>query len=219
MSTMTVPRSVNTEEAPTGGIPEVFSINFLRSESIPLRTRRIVIYAALGYLAVNVLLAIGFAGVAVYSSLRNWSLEAQSGKVVSLAASEGNMKQEMQVLYERALQDLNRLNSASALTRRRFLFSGKLEALTRTLPSRTWITGISGERGSRTLVIQATYVADPAKPYELPTKVWMQTLKTDPGFSGGLKRLDLGTTSQKKLGGAELFLFELIAEWIPAAEH
>jgi Tfp pilus assembly protein PilN len=99
------------------------------------------------------------------------------------------------------------------LHQQRFPVGGKLAALSRTLPARTWITGLSGSREGRKLTVSAAYLVDADKPYELPTKSWIEALKADPRFSGGLKRLDLGSTSRKTQGTSELLAFDLIAEW------
>ena len=47
----------------------------------------------------------------------------------------------------------------------------------------------------------------------------MEALRADPAFGHGLKRLDLASSSRKTQGTAELVVFELAAEWQPAADH
>ena len=194
---------------------EIFSINFRRNEFISVRSRRIIMYAALGYLALNLLLAIGFAGLAVSSWAETVFIQKKFGAAAS-GSSERILKQDMEALYEQATQELKRVGAASAVARRRFPVSEKLAALTRTLPNRTWVTGILGSRNEQTLTIRAVYLVNPEKPYELPTKKWMEALKADSAFRQGLKRLELGNSSQKAKGEAELFSFELVAEWEPA---
>ena len=191
----------------------VFSINFVRNEFLPVRTRRIILYAALGYLAVNILWAVGLSGKAVSASVKTLSLERQLGKIALSAPSQRTAKPEMESLHEQALQDLHQVNSLADFMKRRFLAAGKLDALGQTLPARTWITEISGSREARTLTLQAMYFVDSGKPYELPTKAWIAALKADPRFGRGLKQLELGNSFQKTQGTAELFSFELLAEW------
>ena len=196
----------------------IFSINFIRNEFLPPRARRCLLYGALAYLALNLawggsLLADGFATRIKISSVEN---QLRRGQTSGLTPSAP--KSEMSTLYEHAIQDLGQMNSLTNLMKRRFLGAGKLDALSKTVPARTWITEISANRDARTLTLHAMYLLDPAKPYELPTKGWVQALKADPNFSGGLKRLELGNSFQKSQGSAELFSFELNAEWAPAGE-
>ena len=196
----------------------VFSINFIRNEFLPLRTRRILVYVALGYLALHIFWTAGLVGQAFYLNAKAANIERQIGNVAPPAVFQKETISGMETLYERAVQDLGRVKTVDHLMKRRFLNTAKWDAVTRTLPARTWISEISGDRGTRTLNIHAMYLVDPAKPYELPTKNWMQALRADPRFSRGLKRFELGSSSQKTQGAAELFSFEWIAEWEPEAE-
>ncbi len=196
----------------------IFSINFIRNEFLPARMRRYLLYGALAYLALNLawggsLLVNGFA-----ARIKISSVEKQLAKVSSSVPLPKSAKPEIEIFYERAIQDLGQMNSLTNLMKRRFPGAGKLDALSKTVPERTWITEISANRDTRALTIHAMYLLDPAKPYELPTKGWVQALKSDPHFSRGLKRLELGNSFQKSQGSAELFSFELNAEWAPAGE-
>ena len=119
------------------------------------------------------------------------------------------------MLAASAKEDLARLTAMIAQQQPRFPVAGKVAALTKTLPPRTWITKISGKNDSRTLAIQAAYLVNPDAPYELPTKAWMQALRADAYFSSGLNRLELKSSARKKQGLAELALLELVAEWQP----
>ena len=91
--------------------------------------------------------------------------------------------------------------------------AAKLSGLTRTLPPRTWLTNLSGDRSGRTMTIQAAYLINPDAPYDLPTKAWLAALRDDPGFREGLTRLEMGQSSRKRVGDAELFHFDLEAAW------
>ena len=218
-STMTPPpvKRQHVESEPRKGFSSegVFSINFIRSEFLSVRTRRLIIYAAVGYLAFNILWAAGLAGKSAYTYMKVLGLEKQLGKFSSSAPSQRMATSEMETLYERAVQDVGQVNSLANFLKRRFPAAGKLDALGRTLPARIWITEISGSRDSRALTVHATYLVDSGKPYELPTKAWIEALKADPNFGRGLKRLELGNSFQKTQGSAELFSFELLAEWAP----
>ena len=196
----------------------VFSINFIRNEFLPVCTRRAIVYGASAYLALNLVWGVSLLADAFATRMKISSVENQlrRGQTPGLTPSESNS--EMSALYEHAIQDLGQMNSVTSLMRRRFPGAGKLDALSQTLPARTWITEISANRDARMLTFHAMYLLDPAKPYELPTKGWVQALKADPNFSRGLKRLELGNSFQKSQGSAELFSFELNAEWAPAGE-
>ena len=198
---------------------EVFSINFIRHETVPLRIRRTLIYVAVGYLAANVIMMVGLigAGIRIRSQWQEVQTTISQGQIPS-AGVKGVATQEMEALHDRATEDLNRLNAIRALQQRRFPVAGRLAALTKTLPARTWITALSGDREQRTMTIHAAYLIDSEKPYELPAKSWIEGLKSDLCFRQGLKRLELSSSSRKTRGSAKLFLFDLIAEWEPLAK-
>ena len=124
----------------------------------------------------------------------------------------------METLRERAAENVAKLNAIIAQEQQRFPIGEKLAALTRTLPARTWLTRLSGDRDGRTLTIQAVYLIHSDAPYDLPTKAWLAALKEDAHFREGLTRLEVGQSSRKRVGDAELFSFELVAAWQPSAE-
>ena len=192
---------------------EVFSINFIRHTTVPRAVRRALVYVALGYLVVNVAVMIGLLGAAGRSRAEWRALQATLKGQAASSAEVSAMKQEMATLHDRADGDLAQLNAFLALQQQRFPVGAKLSSLSKTVPARTWITGLSASREARTLTVQASYLIDAKKPYDLPTKEWIAELKADPDFRQGLKRLDLGSSSRKIQGNAELFVFELIAEW------
>ena len=181
---------------------QVFSINFIREEQIPIHVRRIGIYAALAYLFLNALWLAGSLGYLCYSAGSS-----------ALAGKQAGIQGQMESLYEQATQNLNQINSLALLGREKFLVADKLRALARTLPTRTWIASVSSDRGERRLMIQALYLIDSGKPYELPTKAWMKALRSDPLFNPGLKSLELVNSFQKTQGSAELFSLTFLAEW------
>ena len=193
----------------------VFSINFIRHESLPLPVRRLLVWAVLGYLALNAALFVAFTGTALFTHVQ-WRVlrHTLQGAAPSTEAVSG-IGREMAMLKCHAKEDFVQLTAMVAQQRMRFPVAGKLAALTKTLPPRTWLTGLSGTRESRTITVQAAYLVDPDAPYALPTKEWMDALKADPSFGLGLKRLGLKSSSRKTQGSAELVVFELAAEWQP----
>ena len=191
----------------------VFTINFLRHEVIPLSVRRALIFAALAYLAAH-LLFLGYLGSIAASSRAEWK-KVQAGLQGELpsAVALTDLKAEMSTMQENAAKELGELNRIIARKREEFPFGGKLGAIARTLPARTWVTALSGDRENRRLTIQATYLVNPESPYDNPTKKWIEALKADPSFGSRLKRCDLGASSQKMQGKVEIYSFELVSEW------
>ncbi len=200
-------------------IAPVFSINFIRGETFSLSTRRWLMAILLGYLAIHAALFLAFTGTAVSAHLQGQALRRTvQGAAPSVEAISG-IEQEMAMLEERAKDNLTRLAAVAAEQRQRFPVAGKLAALTKTIPPRTWITGLSGAREGRTLTVRAAYLVDAQTPYALPTKGWMDALQADPVFGRGLKQLKLATSSRKTQGTAELVIFELVADWQPLKDH
>ena len=161
---------------------------------------------------------LGLLGAAVFTHQQSHQLQASIKKHMASAATVSGSRQEMETLRERAADNLVQLNAIIAQERQRFPAGEKLAALTRTLPARTWLTNLSGDRAGRTLKIKAVYLINPDAPYDLPTKAWLAALKEDAHFREGLTRLDVGQSSRKRVGDAELFSFELVAAWQPSAE-
>ena len=54
---------------------EVFSINFLRRESIPLPVRRIAVYVALAYLAANLVFMMALFGASFLSGIERHGIQ------------------------------------------------------------------------------------------------------------------------------------------------
>ena len=181
----------------------IFTINFIRRYAVAPRLRSALVWLGLAYLAANIVVALWLIGSAV-------ALMAQRA---SAPAAPGAVTAEAQPLYDQAQIDVNRLNGIIGRETARFRVGGKLAALTATLPARTWMTGISSDRDKRTLTIAAAYLIDPQRPYELPTTAWLESLKSDARFSRDLKRLEVVSSSRTTHGRAELFVFELAAEW------
>ena len=191
----------------------VFTINFLRHEIIPLSVRRTLIFVALAYLAAHVLF-LGYLGSVAASSRAEWKkVQAGIQGEVPSAVALADLKTEMATMQENAAKELGELNRIIVRKREEFPFGGKLAALARTLPARTWITALSGDRENRRITIQATYLVNPENPYDHPTKKWIDALKADPSFGSRLKRCDLGASSQKMQGKVEIYSFELVSEW------
>ena len=189
-----------------------FTINFIRREVIPLRAQWALIVGALGYVAVNGIVMIGLILWSAQIRRQGEPIQRQlQGALPS--AGIGAIQRELKTLSEQAAQQLEDLQSLVAIQAQRFPIGGKLAAITRTLPPRTWVTGTSGDRAERTLRVQAAFFVNPDSPYELPTKSWMEALRGDPVFSQGLERLEVSSSARKKQGQAEVVSFELIAEW------
>ena len=194
---------------PTGAPAEVFSINFVRGRAMPAALRRSLLYAAVGYVVLNVVVAAGLV-VSGIGAQAEWSrIQGTTSSSTPIAAQ----KQEIEVLRQRAAADLAQLEAVAKLSHQRFTAGEKLDALTTTIPARTWITNAVASRDGRTLKIDALYLIDPQRPYDLPTKPWIDGLRADSRFSKKLKRLEMGETSRKSQGEAQLFSFSLIAEW------
>ena len=196
----------------------VFSINLIRHQTLSLRVRRTLAYLGLGYLLANAVALVVLLAVAATTSRQIHRTRVQLTTQAPSASAVEVVRREMETVQQRATEELARLQAMVSQQQQRFPVGGKLAALARTVPPRTWITGLSGARKDRTLTIRAAYLIDPDHPYELPTKTWMDALRTDPTFRDGLKRLTLGTSSRTTLGKAELFSFDLIAEWKPSSD-
>lgn len=219
----TMPRLVMTSHAP-GPTPQapggaIFSINFVRHETLPRHVRRALTYLGLGYLACQVLLMVWLLVMAASARGEQHQLEGQLQGGLPAGAGVGALQRDMQGLHKRSQEQLAQLRAVIASQQSRVAIGTKLAAIARTLPARTWVTGLSGDREHRTLTIQAAYLIDPERPYELSIKAWIEALKADEGFRDGLKRLELQQSSRKAQGKATLIAFDLIAEWNPPAAH
>ena len=203
---------------PSASPAPTFSINFIRQERIPLSVRRLLVSILLGYLAVNAVLFVALTGTAVSAHLQ-WRALRRTLQAAPSADAGNEIGRDMARLQDQAQEDLATLTAGVAQQRQRFPVAGKLAALTKTIPPRTWITSLSGKRDGRTLAIRAAYVVDPAAPYTLPMKGWMDALKADPSFGRGLKQLRLAASSRKTQGAAELVVFEMLADWQPLTDH
>jgi Tfp pilus assembly protein PilN len=191
----------------------VFSINFIRHEVIPPQVQRKLLTAGAGWLLLNVIvltwLVVAMAGAVAQSQV----LRLRVTKQMASAGTADRAAQEMSTLRQHALENTAKLQAVIAMEQQRFPVGEKLAGLTKTLPPRTWLTNLSGDRSGRTMTIQAAYLINPASPYDLPTKGWLAALKEDPSFGQGLTRLEMGQSSRKRVGEAELFLFDLEAAW------
>ena len=193
---------------------EVFSINFIRQEFLPSRIRRAAIFIGLGYLLMNLLVAVVFLGMAFFSSLQCRLIQNRL-HAVPAAGGLQTLDQGMKTIREQFAKSQNQLSAILTLKKQVFPVAGNLAVLAETLPARAWINSLSADHNKRILKIQAAYLIDPGKPYDFPVKGWVEALKAHPHFSAGLKRLELGASSRTAQGTAKLFLFELLAEWEP----
>ena len=199
---------------PAGGGGGVFAINFVRREILPLVLNRILAYAAVAYLGVQVLVMVTLVGSAFTAAVGRHQLQARfQGKVPTLAVAR-SIQREMKVLNDRAARSVSEINKVIALKKQQFPLGGKLAALTKTVPGGTWITDLSGDREKRTLTIHATHLVNQEGPSDDSTKQWIDALKADPAFRQELKRIHLTSASQeKRQGDAQVATFELVAEW------
>lgn len=206
-------RTPNSELRTTFPQASVFSINFIRYEVIPPQVQRALLTAGAGWLLLNVVVLVWL--VVAMASALGQSHRFRSS-VTTQMASTGTVQgaaQEMETLRQHALENTAELQGVIATERQRFPVGEKLAGLTRTLPPRTWLTSLSGDRSNRTMTIKAAYLINPESPYELPTKGWLAALKDDPSFGQGLTRLEMGQSSRKRVGEAELFVFDVEAAW------
>ena len=186
---------------------EAFAINFVRPHPLKVCVQHAFPIVTLVYLAVNVAVCLVLVVTLCYFLVRP--------RDASTAASPAAVIQEMSTLQDQARQNLTELQTIIAAQRQQFPVAGKLAALANTLPPRTWISHIEGTRENRVMTIRALYVIDPEKPYELPARGWIESLKADPVFGHQLKQLSLRQSSRETLGNTELCSFELAAEWNP----
>lgn len=208
-------RAVSLARPPVRG--EVFSINFIRRETFSRRARRRLVWAAVGYLMAHAIVMCLLVGSALYAGVHAESLKAQVRQHLPSGVETKGVQQQLNVLSQRASEELAGLNTRIARQRERFAVGSKLAVLTKTLPPRTWITNLSGGRKDRTLTLQVVYLVNPDAPRELPIKGWVDTLKADPVFRQGLKGIDVGSSSRKRQGKAELLSFQLTIQWQPIA--
>ena len=199
--------------------PAVFSINFIRHQTVSLWMRRALVYVVLGYLVANVCVLAGFVGTSFSTYTQVERLRTAVHTTTPSATAVKTTTDQMRALQGQAKEDLVGLTAIATQQQQRFPVAGKLAALTKTVPARTWITGISGARENRTILVQAADLVDPNTSYDLPTKGWMEALRADPSFGRGLKQLELKSSSKKMQGTAELVVFQLAAEWQPSTDH
>ena len=205
------PRAVSASMAPANAA--VFSINFLRHEVPSVGLRRAGMLATLGVVAANVAVLLVLLGMAVSLQQHERAMRAELKASGSRANSIGAVMAELRPLQARASDNLSALQHAIVAQRGRFALSGKLAVLASTLPARTWIARLSGDRGERALTIEAVYVIDPAAPTDLPINAWMSALKADPRFSEGLQKLEMVSSTRAAQGRAQLMRFTLGAAW------
>jgi Tfp pilus assembly protein PilN len=190
-----------------------FAVNLIRKDATPLRVRQTMVWAGAGWVGLNLALLATMTGAGMQAIRERVDLQARMPGATPSATAAA---QEMAALHAQAQQRLAQLGSALAVQRQEFPLGGKLAALTRTLPARTWLTELAADRSGRTVRVRASYLIDPEKPYDLPTTAWVAALKADPVFADGLTRLEPGASSRQAQGRADLFAFELVGEWNPS---
>ena len=192
---------------------EGFAINFVRGETLPPWVRLASAYAVISTLAVGLLLALYLVVASAAFFFQSHQLQAKLRGRLPTPAALAVLKQEMQELDDQAVFDLAQFKTFSNLQKQRFLAGERLAALARTLPARTWVVQISGQRAERSMDLQAAYLVDSGTPYKIPAKNWVQDLQADPVFKNGLRGVSIGSSSRKTQGNSELYLFNLSADW------
>ena len=193
---------------------EVFSINFLRRESLPLPFRRLRAYLALVYLGLSAMTLVFLLFVTLNLQLKYKKMQVSFQKEFPSEMALVELEPRMKLLRQEVSNLWNRFSLLTALQKEHFPVSDKLVGLVRTLPSRAWLTKIQGSRERRTITIEARYLIDPRHPYQIPTKQWLEALKKDPDFGRGLKSLELKKTSKVTQEKVELYALEFFAEWL-----
>ncbi len=203
----------NQGHSALSAVGPVFTINFIRSHQAPLLLRRALLSVTSGYLIASVALLMWLLGMsgAMHGELAG--LHRTHGATLPTSGAVHGAARELDTVATVAQMQLDRLNGLMGVQRQSVPVAGKLAALTRTLPARTWITGLSGQQEGRTITIQAAYLIDPDAPYQLPAKAWIEALRADPAFGQGLSRLVLETSLRTRQGTAEVFTFALAAQW------
>ena len=188
-----------------------FRINFVRGQALPQSARRAFAWAAVGYLglqaAAAALLVMGTISVLAQSQYLQVVIRKKVPGRFSLLAEE------METLHRQATINRARLNTAISALQWQFPIAGKLAALTKTLPPRTWVTDLTADRDRHSITFRARTLVDPTEPAEVPMESWVQALKADPQFSPLLKRVTSGRVSRGRQGKAEYVSFEITAEW------
>lgn len=192
---------------------EIFSINFVRRGFVPFSVRRFFVYLGFAYFGIQMLALITLIVTAAYANIRENQLRHAIQRELSPNIRMEEMKSEMDFLRQVAADRVVQLNKTNQMQNDHFFFASEFAAIAKTLPPRTWVTQLAGNRGNRSITLQASYLVDPQKPYQLPNKPWLDALKADPDFGRGLKSLVMTRTSQSNAGKAEICTFEFLAEW------
>ncbi len=194
---------------------EGFAINFIRRESHPTGIRLVSAYAVIGYLTVSTLLAIGLIVISAIFVIQSHQLQADLRSRLPNPAALALFKKEMRELDHQMVSELGQFNTIANLKKQRFLVGEKLTALGKTLPAKTWVVQISGQRMARSIDLQAAYLLDSGTAYKVPANQWVQALRDEPLFNQGLKAVESSSSSRKRQGDSELLLFNLSADWEP----
>lgn len=192
---------------------EVFAVNFSRRETLSRVWRRGLAYAAVGFLALNVIAVFYFVFEGIGAHIEIGRVRSSIEKMLPSSSAVAQIKTEADILYGEASEQLNRLNFILSLKKQRFPASQKLAGLTRTLPLRTWITKIETDSTRRSVSIEALYLVNAEDPYYLPTNDWVVELKKDPDFGFGLKNIDITRSAQKEMGGSQVYAFSILSTW------
>ena len=179
----------------------VFGVNLIRDRVLSRAARRILAIAGSIWLTANLCVFL-------------WLLIA-AGKAatISMSSAPGAAISDVSAMRKQAEEDLALLRARIAAQQATLPLAGKLGVLSTTLPPRTWMTQISGKRDGRQMNVKASYAVDPDHPYDVPATAWVQALRADPVFGGGLSKLDVGATARTMVGDAEMVTFELTAQW------
>ncbi len=190
-----------------------FSINLVHQEVASLRVRHLVAGAVAAYLVINAAILIWFLRDMALAEVQGRRIQAElqrHSSAVTLAA----LKQEIEALNGRAKEESAQLHAIVAQQQEQFPIGGRLAILVKTLPERTWITGLSGDRERRSLTVRVSCLVDPVAPNLLPAEDWTRILKADAVFSQGLTHLEVTSSSQQtQQGRAQRMDYEWVARW------
>lgn len=206
-------QDIHKSDAHLNAAVPVFSINFIRKESLALRVRHALIYGALVISTVQIVI---FLVLVVMASMIHGAVKNERARPQLQNLSSNSIPviyDEISSLDRKAGRTLAQLNTRIEQEALRFPIGGKLAALSKTIPPRTWITKIKGDHSRRSMKIYANYVLDSENPQILPVKDWIDALHEDSAFSSELKQLEMVSSSRSQQGKAKLFSFEIQAEW------
>ena len=191
--------------------PEIFSINFIRHESVPMSVRRVSVYLILVYLILSAV-ALSFL---LTASMRFYKERQALSDELSNVAPEDRSVENMQLdlTNTRAKLSDNTSRLGALIAAQKFHIADKWCGLASTFPDDVWITEMSSPENSKIINISAVYVDARDKPFEAFVHSWTETLKNDSRFGRGLKEIKLTRSAAEAKTYASLYSLDLSSEW------